>query len=71
MQELKDQCQKFATSLLDHVRSSHELETLLNYSHDAEEVWEAGDRQTLDRLELAIKYTQKDVLKQGSNMICC
>lgn len=43
------------------MRSSFELETLLNYSHDAEEVWEVGDRQTLDRLELAIKYTQKDV----------
>lgn len=61
LQQLEEQCQKFATSLLDHVRSSYELETLLNYSHDSEDVWEPGERQTLDRLELAIKYTQKDV----------
>lgn len=61
LQQLKEQCQTFATSLLDHVRTSYELETLLNYSIDSDEVWQAGDRQTLERLELAIKYTQKDV----------
>lgn len=64
---MKNQCQTFATSLLDHVRSSYELETLLNYSHDSDIVWESGDRQTLDRLELAIKFTQKDVKKTQLN----
>ncbi|EFX85740.1 hypothetical protein DAPPUDRAFT_309057 [Daphnia pulex] len=64
--QLEEQCQKFSTSLLDHVRSSYELETLLNYSHDSEEVWEPGDRQTLDRLELAIKYTQKDFVAHAN-----
>ena len=58
---LKEQVQTFATSLVEHVRSSYELETLLNYSNDSEDIWEPGDRQTLERLELAIKYTQKDV----------
>ena len=53
--------QTFATSLLDYARSSYELETLLNYSPDAETIWEPGDRQTLARLEMAIKFTQKDV----------
>ncbi|XP_032795125.2 transient receptor potential protein [Daphnia magna] len=65
-QQLEEQCQKFATSLLDHVRSSYELETLLNYSHDSEDVWEPGERQTLDRLELAIKYTQKDFVAHAN-----
>ncbi|XP_057378042.1 transient receptor potential protein-like [Daphnia carinata] len=64
--QLEQQCQKFATSLLDHVRSSYELETLLNYSHDSEDVWEPGERQTLDRLELAIKYTQKDFVAHAN-----
>ena len=58
---LKEQVQTFATSLVEHVRSSYELETLLNYSNDDENIWEPGDRQTLGRLEMAIKYTQKDV----------
>ena len=30
-QALRKQCQDFATSLLDHTRSSYELEVLLNY----------------------------------------
>ena len=58
---MKDQCEKFGGALLDHVRTSYELETLLNYSNDTDEPWETGERQTLDRLELAIKYNQKDV----------
>jgi len=57
--ELEKQCQTFSTALLDHVRTSYELETLLNYSADGD-VWEPGDRQTLARLELAIRFTQKD-----------
>lgn len=60
-QQLEQQCQKFATSLLDHVRSSYELEVLLNYSNDTEDVWEPGERHSLDRLELGIKYIQKEV----------
>ncbi|XP_015121132.1 transient receptor potential protein [Diachasma alloeum] len=56
--ELKEQCQEFATSLLDHARTSHELELMLNYNPTGEN-WEPGERQTLDRLKLAIKYKQK------------
>ncbi|KAK0091387.1 hypothetical protein PV326_003301 [Microctonus aethiopoides] len=52
------QCQTFATSVLDHVRTSHELEVMLNYNPTGEN-WEPGERQTLDRLKLAIKYKQK------------
>lgn len=52
--------QQFATSLLDHARTSYELEIMLNY--DAEgDTWEPGEHQTLERLKLAIKYKQKMV----------
>ena len=33
-QALRKQCQDFATALLDHTRSSYELEILLNYDPD-------------------------------------
>ena len=50
----------FATALLDHTRSSGELEILLN--HDpAGPVYQHGERMTLQRLKLAIKYRQKKV----------
>ena len=57
---MKAVCQDFATSLLDHARTSFELEVVLNYSTDSDP-WMPGDRHTLDRLKLAIKYKQKKV----------
>ena len=57
---MRTQCQQFATSLLDHVRTSLELEVMLNHNPDGE-YWEPGERQTLERLKLAIKYKQKQV----------
>lgn len=55
-------CQEFGTALLDHARTSHELEIMLNYNgRDVLEYWEPGERQTLERLKLAIKYKQKKV----------
>ncbi|KAJ2941136.1 hypothetical protein O0L34_g10371 [Tuta absoluta] len=56
---LRQQCQEFATSLLDHTRTSKELEIMLNYNPWELDVWEPGERQTLGRLKLAIKYKQK------------
>lgn len=55
---MRENVQEFAMSLLDHVRTSHELEVMLNYSLEGE-MWEPGERQTLERLKLAIKYKQK------------
>lgn len=52
--------QEFATSLLDHARTSNELEIMLNYNPGGEN-WEPGERHTLERLKLAIKYKQKQV----------
>ncbi|XP_050598746.1 transient receptor potential protein isoform X1 [Bombus affinis] len=56
--EMREQTQNFATALLDHARTSLELEVMLNYNPHGEN-WEPGERQTLDRLKLAIKYKQK------------
>ncbi|XP_034946902.1 transient receptor potential-gamma protein isoform X2 [Chelonus insularis] len=57
-QELRRQCQDFATALLDHTRSSYELEVLLN--HDpTRPAFKHGERMHLNRLKLAIKLRQK------------
>lgn len=57
---MRELTQQFATSLLDHARTSYELEIMLNYN-PAGDNWDPGERQTLDRLKLAIKYKQKQV----------
>jgi hypothetical protein len=57
---MRKNVQEFATSLLDHARTSNELEIMLNYNANGEN-WEPGERHTLDRLKLAIKYKQKKV----------
>ncbi|XP_026318010.1 transient receptor potential protein-like [Hyposmocoma kahamanoa] len=56
---LRHQCQEFATALLDHTRTSKELEIMLNYNPLELDIWEPGERQTLGRLKLAIQYKQK------------
>ncbi|XP_050682753.1 transient receptor potential protein isoform X2 [Leptidea sinapis] len=56
---LRQQVQEFATSLLDHTRTSQELEIMLNYNPLDLNCWEPGERQTLGRLKLAIRYKQK------------
>lgn len=55
------QCQTFATTLLDHVRTSYELEVMLNYN-PTEDTWDPGEKHSLERLKLAIKYKQKMVI---------
>uniref|UniRef100_A0A1A9WYZ7 Transient receptor ion channel domain-containing protein n=1 Tax=Glossina brevipalpis TaxID=37001 RepID=A0A1A9WYZ7_9MUSC len=58
--EMRLDVQEFVSSLLDHVRTSNELEIMLNYNHEpSQTIWSPGDRQTLERLKLAIKYKQK------------
>nr|QDQ16917.1 transient receptor potential [Danaus plexippus] len=56
---LRLQVQEFATALLDHTRTSQELEIMLNYNPWELDCWEPGERQTLGRLKLAINYKQK------------
>lgn len=58
--ELRKQCQEFATALLDHTRSSHELEVLLNHDPTGP-AFEHGERMHLNRLKLAVKLRQKKV----------
>lgn len=57
---MREQVQVFSTSLLDHARSSTELETILNHDPDGD-TWDSGDKNTLERLKIAIKYKQKKV----------
>ncbi|CAB4063023.1 TRPC4 [Lepeophtheirus salmonis] len=57
--ELRGQVQKFATDLLDHARTSYELEIMLNYDLNAD-IWDPGEMQTLERLKLALKSKQKE-----------
>jgi hypothetical protein len=38
------QVQRFATSLLDHARTSYELEIMLNYDLEGE-IWDPGETQ--------------------------
>ncbi|XP_056640149.1 transient receptor potential protein isoform X1 [Diorhabda sublineata] len=56
--DMRSQVQQFATSLLDHARTSYELEIMLNYDPDGD-IWVTGERQTLERLKMAINYKQK------------
>lgn len=54
-QELRRQCQDFATALLDHTRTSNELEVMLN--HDPTNLSgpmfeQSGERMHLNRLKL-------------------
>ncbi|XP_035431438.2 transient receptor potential-gamma protein isoform X1 [Spodoptera frugiperda] len=62
-QELRTQCQEFATALLDHTRTSHELQVLLNHETGSPQVPlpepGAPERMRLSRLKLAIKLRQK------------
>lgn len=61
-QAMRQNVQEFATSLLDHTRTSHELEVMLNYDPSpGSEIWEPGDHQSLERLKLAINFKQKQV----------
>lgn len=54
------QCEDFATALLDQVRSSDELEIVLN--HDAGSAgMDTGKRMNLSRLKMAIRCKQKKV----------
>ncbi|XP_058443058.1 transient receptor potential protein [Malaya genurostris] len=56
---MRSTVQEFAMSLLDHARTSNELEIMLNYNATSHANWEPGERQTLDRLKLALKFKQK------------
>ncbi|KAH9424601.1 Short transient receptor putative channel 1 [Dermatophagoides pteronyssinus] len=56
--QLRKQCQLFATALLDHTRTSEELEILLDYDPDRDPL-EDHERLQLSRLKLAIQIKQK------------
>ena len=55
---LRKQVQEFVTGLIDHTRTSFELEVILNHNPDGDP-WQVGELQTLERLKLSIEYKQK------------
>uniref|UniRef100_A0A8D8UUQ2 Transient receptor potential protein n=1 Tax=Cacopsylla melanoneura TaxID=428564 RepID=A0A8D8UUQ2_9HEMI len=63
--EMRGIVQQFATSLLDQTRTSYELEVLLNHNPGGD-VWQPGERQSLERLKLGIKYKQKEFVAHPS-----
>eukprot|EP00090_Calanus_glacialis_P035354 TRINITY_DN60378_c0_g1_i1.p1 TRINITY_DN60378_c0_g1~~TRINITY_DN60378_c0_g1_i1.p1 ORF type:complete len:1252 (+),score=238.87 TRINITY_DN60378_c0_g1_i1:183-3758(+) len=56
--KLRKQVQEFVTGLIDHSRTSYELEVILNHDPTGDP-WQIGDIQSLERLKLAIEYKQK------------
>ena len=61
--ELRLKVMQFATNLLDHARTSYELEIMLNYDADGD-VWDPGETQTLERLKLALKVLSTTIQQQ-------
>ncbi|XP_076315977.1 transient receptor potential protein-like isoform X2 [Tachypleus tridentatus] len=61
--ELRQRCQEFATSLLDHARTSSELEIILNYDPSGP-AFQTGERMKLERLKVAVNYKQKTVHRE-------
>ena len=55
---LRKQVQEFVTGLIDHTRTSFELEVILNHNPNGTP-WQVGEIQTLERLKLSIEYKQK------------
>lgn len=53
---LRNSVQNFAVALLDHVRNTHELRVILNFSGDK---YIEDEEMKLERLKLAINYKQK------------
>lgn len=53
---LRSNVQNFAVALLDHVRNTHELRVILNFSGDR---YVEDEDMKLERLKLAIDYKQK------------
>ncbi|XP_074595118.1 transient receptor potential-gamma protein-like isoform X2 [Brevipalpus obovatus] len=54
--QLRTSVQNFAVALLDHVRNTHELRVILNYTSDK---YVEDEEMKLERLKLAIDYKQK------------
>ncbi|KAG8194409.1 hypothetical protein JTE90_011020 [Oedothorax gibbosus] len=55
---LRLKCEEYATALLDHTRTSYELEVMLNYDPKGP-AYEKGERMKLERLKLGILCKQK------------
>ena len=65
MQTLSDQAKTYAVDLLDQCRSSEEVIAVLNKDSESDDEFPDEDvntgKLTLSRLQLALKYEQKQV----------
>jgi transient receptor potential cation channel subfamily C member 4 len=60
-EKLSEQCQEYASALINETRTSKELEIILNYDHENPPVLYENETEktNLSRLKLAIRYKQK------------
>lgn len=63
-EKLSIQCQEYASALLAEIRTSQELEIVLNHDHENPPSLFENDQEknNLSRLKLAIRYKQKKVI---------
>ena len=63
-EQLSEQCQEYASALVNETRTSNELKIILNYDHEnpSEVVENETEKNCLSRLKLAVRYKQKKVL---------
>lgn len=63
-EKLSEQCQEYASALINETRTSKELEIILNYDHENPPVLYENETEktSLSRLKLAIRYKQKKVI---------
>ena len=62
---LSEQCQEYASALVNETRTTDELKIILNYDHlnPHEDINENFETNNLSRLKLAVRFKQKKVYK--------
>ena len=63
-EQLSEQCQEYASALVNETRTSNELKIILNYDHEnpTENFEDEPEKNSLSRLKLAVRFKQKKVL---------
>ncbi len=63
-EQLSEQCQEYASALVNETRTTDELKIILNYDHQnpPEDLHEDLEANSLSRLKLAMSFNQKKVI---------
>ena len=64
-EQFSEQCQEYASALINETRTSKELEIILNYDHETIPGEIENETNSLGRLRLAIKCKQKKVIQEN------